>query len=207
MPTSFALPELPYAYDALEPYVDAATMMVHHDKHHQTYTDKLNEAVAKHVEINMSQAEDLLRDLGAIPEDIRTAIRNHGGGYVNHNLFWLTMAPPGQDKPGGKTAELLTSAFGAFESFKEKFTAAALGQFGSGWAWLVLNRDGKAEITSTSNQDTPLSQGQTPLLCLDVWEHAYYLKYQSRRPEYVDAWWHVVNWAEVEKRLAVARTK
>jgi len=199
----FTLPPLPYAYDALEPHIDARTMEIHHDKHHAGYVANLNKAVADQPDLAKKSAEDLLKDLNAIPESIRTAVRNNGGGHYNHSLFWQMMKPNGGGEPGGDLAKAVDSAFGSFSAFKENFGKAALGQFGSGWAWLIL--DGKAlKIEGTPNQDTPLSQGRTPLLGLDVWEHAYYLKNQNRRADYVAAWWNVVNWNFVAERYAKA---
>jgi Fe-Mn family superoxide dismutase len=199
----FELPKLPYAYDALEPFIDKQTMELHHTKHHQTYVTKLNEAIEKHPELSDKSLEDLLSDLDAIPEDIRMAVRNHGGGHANHSLFWTIMrAPKNEDNlPTGAAADTLTKSFGDFPMFKETFSKAATGIFGSGWAWVVRNADGTLAVTTTPNQDSPLSKKQMPIFGLDVWEHAYYLKYQSRRPEYIEAWWHVVNWNEIEKRL------
>ena len=197
----YTLPQLPYSYDALEPFIDARTMEVHHAKHHQAYVDKLNEAIAKHPEIADKPLEDLLRNLLAIPEDIRGAVKNHGGGHYNHSLFWNYMALPSQGGDGAPLGELLKkieNAFGSFEKFKEDFTATGLGRFGSGWAWLVSDASGALKIISTANQDNPISEGLTPLLGLDLWEHAYYLKYQNRRAEYVAAWWNVVNWKSIE---------
>jgi len=196
----FTLEELPYAYDALEPYIDAPTMKVHHDKHHQGYTDKLNAALEGRDELAGKSAEELLTDLAGVPDDIREAVRNSGGGYVNHNLFWEIMSPA-SGEPSGELAEALKKSFGGTDKFKEKFTEVATGFFGSGWVWLVRNSGGELEIVTTANQDTPLSDGATPLLTIDVWEHAYYLKYKNRRPEYIEAWWQVVNWEEVGKRL------
>lgn len=190
---------LPYAFDALEPHIDAKTMEIHYTKHHQAYVDKLNEALAKHPDLEGKTVEELVADLEMIPEDIRTAVRNHGGGHLNHLLFWQTLSPNADVQPNGKLKEAIDSAFGSFDGFKEKFAAAALGRFGSGWAWLVA--DGGLEIVSTANQDNPLTDGKTPLLGLDVWEHAYYLKYQSKRADYVQAFWNVVNWKEVEGRF------
>ena len=195
------LPQLPYSYDALEPFIDAETMEIHYAKHHQAYVDKLNEAIAKHLEIADKTLEDLLRNLLAIPEDIRGAVKNHGGGHYNHSLFWNYMAPPSQGGGGAPLGEFLKkieSTFGSFEKFKEDFTATGLGRFGSGWAWLVSDASGALKIISTANQDNPISEGLTPLLGLDLWEHAYYLKYQNRRAEYVAAWWNVVNWKSIE---------
>ena len=201
---SYQTPELPYAYDALEPYIDEATMRVHRDKHHTTYTTKLNEALASSPLMG-KPVEDLVRQLETIPAEVRTAVRNHGGGHVNHNLFWTVMTPQGGGKPEGDLAGAIDAAFGSFDTFRDKFTAAALGQFGSGWAWLVAS-GGKLDIMATPNQDSPLSVGKTPILGLDVWEHAYYLKYQNRRPEYVAAFFNVVNWKQVAANLkAVGR--
>lgn len=196
------LPKLDYDYNALEPYIDEATMRVHHDKHHQAYVDNYNKAVAG-TEFDSKPVEEVLKNLNAVPESIRMAVRNHGGGVVNHSLFWKLMAPKAGGEPKGKLADAITKEFGSFAAFKEKFEAAAKGRFGSGWAWLTVSK-GKLAIESTANQDTPLSEGRTPVLCLDVWEHAYYLKYQNRRPEYVTAWWSVVNWSEASKRFEAA---
>lgn len=199
----FTLAPLPYAYDALEPFIDEATMRVHHDKHHQTYCDNFNNAVAG-TEWAEKSAEDILRNLESMPADKKTAIRNHGGGFCNHNLFWTVMSPKKGGKPAGDLLKAMTDAFGGFESFQEKFTAAAVGQFGSGWAWLVVNQ-GKLEIVQTANQDSPISIGKVPLFTIDVWEHAYYLKYQNRRAEYVQAFWNVANWDEAAARFAQAK--
>jgi Fe-Mn family superoxide dismutase len=196
----FKLPDLPYGYDALEPYIDARTMNIHHTKHHQAYIDKLNAALKNHAELASKTVEELLSGLGSLPEEVRGAVQNHGGGHYNHNMFWQIMGPGQAGKPEGKIAEAIDTAFGSFDTFKEKFAEAAVGRFGSGWAWLV-DKNGKLEITSTANQDCPLSDGTKPIMGLDVWEHAYYLKYQNRRPEYIDAWWKVVNWAEISRRL------
>jgi Fe-Mn family superoxide dismutase len=196
---AFELPKLPYAEDALEPYIDAQTMNIHHTKHHQTYVTNLNAAIEKHPELAGKSLEDLLSDLNAVPEDIRTAVRNHGGGTYNHNLFWEIMGPKTGNSPSGELTKALESAFNSFDAFKEEFTKAATTRFGSGWAWLVKKGEGLA-VVSTANQDTPLSDGATPILGLDVWEHAYYLKYQNRRPEYITNWWNVVNWDEVARR-------
>jgi Fe-Mn family superoxide dismutase len=198
----FSLPPLPYPYDALEPYIDTLTMQIHHDKHHAAYVTNLNKALEPAPQLAGKSLEELLaNNLAVVPESIRTAIRNHGGGVINHNLFWEIMAPKAGGLPTGKLAEAIKSTFGSFDQFKEKFTAAGMGRFGSGWAWLVKTPDNKLDIYSTANQDTPLSESKQPLLTLDVWEHAYYLKYQNRRNEYVAAWWNVVNWPEVEKRF------
>jgi Fe-Mn family superoxide dismutase len=196
---AFELPKLPYPEDALEPYIDAQTMNIHHTKHHQAYITNLNAAIEKHPELASKSLEELLADLNAIPEDIRTAVRNHGGGTYNHNMFWEIMGPKMSPTPSGDLMQALETAFGSFDAFKEEFTKAAVGRFGSGWAWLVKKGEGLA-IVSTANQDTPLSEGLSPILGVDVWEHAYYLKYQNRRPEYVANWWNVVNWNEVARR-------
>jgi Fe-Mn family superoxide dismutase len=193
----YTLPELPYAKDALEPHIDAQTMEIHHGKHHQTYVTKLNEAV-KDTPFDGKPVEELIADLSAIPEKIRGAVRNHGGGHANHSLFWKILGPNGGGTPSGKLAADIDAAFGSFEAFKEKFEAAGAARFGSGWVWLVKNKDGKLEIVSTANQDSPISDGLTPVIGNDVWEHAYYLKYQNKRPDYLKAWWNVVNWKAVE---------
>ncbi len=201
------LPALPYDFAALEPHIDAQTMQIHHGKHHQAYVNNLNGALDKHPELHQKTLEDLLRNINTIPEDIRTVVRNNGGGHHNHSLFWTIMAPAGKGgggEPSGKLADALTKALGGFAKLKEQMTAAATGRFGSGWAWLVA-AGGKLEVLSTANQDSPLMDGKTPLLGLDVWEHAYYLKYQNRRPDYVAAWWNVVNWTEVGRRFTEAR--
>ena len=196
---AFELPNLPYAEDALEPYIDAQTMNLHRTKHHQTYITNLNAAIEKHPDLAGKSLEELLSDLNAIPEDIRMAVRNHGGGTWNHNLFWEIMAPKTAGSPSGELTKALEAAFGSFDAFKEEFTKAATTRFGSGWAWLVQKGDGLT-VVSSANQDTPLSEGATPILGLDVWEHAYYLKYQNRRPEYISNWWNVVNWTAVADR-------
>jgi superoxide dismutase, Fe-Mn family len=200
MPYPFKLPELGYAYDALEPHIDAQTMEIHHSKHHAAYTNNLNAALEKHPDLQQRDPEDLIRNLLAIPEDIRTAVRNNGGGFINHNLFWEIMKPGGSNKPTGALAKEIDSSFSSYDGFKEAVAKAATGRFGSGWAWLVVDKAGKLQVTSTPNQDNPISDGLTPLLGLDVWEHAYYLKYQNRRPDYVTAWWNVVNWDAVAQR-------
>ncbi len=198
----FTLPDLPYAADALEPYIDKLTMEIHHGKHHAAYIANLNKALETAPELAGKPLEVLLANgLAAVPESIRTAVRNNGGGTLNHAYFWPMMGPKAGGQPSGKLAEAIKGTFGNFEQFKEKFSAAAMGRFGSGWAWLVKDGAGKLDISSTANQDNPLSEGKSPLLGLDVWEHAYYLKYQNRRAEYVAAWWNVVNWPEVERRL------
>lgn len=198
------LPKLPYAYDALEPHIDARTMEIHHTKHHNTYVTKLNEAIAGNSELEAKSLEELLTNLDAVPEAVRTAVRNNGGGHFTHTLFWEIMGPNAGGAPTGELAEAITKAFGSFDAFKEQFSAAAAGRFGSGWAWLVVN-NGALEVTSTPNQDTPISEGKTPILGLDVWEHAYYLKFQNKRPDYIAAFWNVVNWDEVAKRYAQAK--
>ena len=199
---AFEVPPLPYAPDALEPHIDAQTMTIHHDKHHQAYVDKLNAAL-EGTEFADSSIEDIIANLDAIPEDKRTAVRNNGGGHLNHSLFWKSMSPDGGGDPDGDLAAAIESAFGSFDDFKEKFEAAGVGQFGSGWAWLVVD-GGTLAVTSTPNQDNPLSEGGLTLLGNDVWEHAYYLKYQNRRPEYLKAWWNTVNWPEVAARYSAA---
>jgi len=194
----FELQQLPYDYADLEPYIDADTMHLHHDKHHAAYTKNLNDALAVHPEFVPGSAEDLLKDLSKVPEDIRTKVKNNGGGYVNHNFFWQVMASKPQP-PSGPFLDALNSAFGSLDEFKAKFTASAVGHFGSGWAWLVSDKNKKLTIIDTSNQDSPLTLGLTPLLTVDVWEHAYYLKYQNKRPEYIEGWWNVVNWPKVSQ--------
>lgn len=197
----FKLPDLPYAYDALEPHIDARTMEIHHTKHHQTYTDKLNSALEKYPEwVQKEDIVEIIKNLEQVPEDIRTAVRNNGGGYLNHWVFWEIMSPDGGGEPVGTLAEKIKSDFGDFASFKEKFVEAAVSRFGSGWAWLVLD-GGKLNVLSTPNQDNPLSEGKEPILGVDVWEHAYYLKYQNRRPDYLEAWWNVVSWEAVNKHF------
>ncbi len=205
---AYELAPLPYDYNALEPYIDAETMHLHHDKHHQAYVNNLNAAVANHPELAAKSVDELLANLDAVPEAIRTAVRNHGGGTANHNLFWSILGPvnaPGVGgAPTGAIAQQIAADFGGFEEFKKAFNEAATKQFGSGWGWLVFT-GGKLKIVTTGNQDTPVSQGLYPILCNDVWEHAYYLKYQNRRPDYLAAWWNVVNWNEIDKRFAKAK--
>jgi superoxide dismutase, Fe-Mn family len=195
------LPPLPYAYEALEPYIDTETMHLHHDKHHATYVNTLNTAIEKHPELAAKSAEDLLRNLNSVPEDIRTTVRNHGGGHVNHTMFWQIMGPKAGAEPSGGLADEIRKVFGSFDEFKTKFNDAGAKQFGSGWAWLVRGNDSKLQIISTPNQDSPLLQGLWPIMGNDVWEHAYYLKYKNARADYLKAWWNVVNWKEVEKRF------
>jgi Fe-Mn family superoxide dismutase len=194
------LPSLPYDYNALEPHIDEQTMRIHHGKHHATYVNNLNAALEKHPNLQNKSVEDLLRDINSIPEAIRTAVRNNGGGHANHTLFWQLMKANGGGQPSGTIADAINSTFGGFDSFKDQFSKAGVGRFGSGWAWLV-DAGGKLSIESTANQDSPIMEGKRPILGLDVWEHAYYLKYQNRRPDYIAAWWNVVNWDEVNRRL------
>lgn len=198
----YTLQPLPYSYDALEPWIDAKTMEIHHDKHHQTYCDKLNEAINKHSELFEKEPEALLKDLNIVPEDIRGAVKNHGGGFVNHNLFWKILGN-GSKTPTENFLQIINRDFGSFELFKETFSKSALGQFGSGWVWLVKDALGKLSIMNLSNQDSPLSIGLSPVLCIDVWEHAYYLKYQNRRAEYIENWWNVINWNIVEELYTI----
>jgi len=198
---AYELPALPYAFDALEPFIDSTTMQIHHDKHHAAYVTNLNGAMEKHPELAGKPLEALLKDLNAVPEDIRTVVRNHGGGNWNHSMFWEIMAPKAGGEPSGVLAGAISAAFGSFTNFKGEFEKAANGRFGSGWAWLVKKSDGGLSVVSTANQDNPMSEGLTPLMGIDVWEHAYYLKYQNRRAEYVTSWWNVIHWAEVERRF------
>ncbi len=201
---AFELPPLPYAYDALEPYIDTQTMQLHHDKHHATYVNNLNAALQSHEFANLS-VEEVVRRLNEVPENIRTAVRNNGGGHLNHTMFWEIMTPGGSKEPTGELAAAINAKFGSFDAFKQAFNDAGAKRFGSGWAWLILDKSGNLAITSTANQDNPVTDGAFPVLGNDVWEHAYYLKYQNRRPEYLNAWWNVVNWDEVAKRYARAR--
>ncbi len=198
------VPPLPYPYDALEPHIDARTMQFHHDKHHATYVKNLNAALNKHPELKSKSVEELLRTLDTVPEAIRKTVRNNGGGHVNHSMFWKIMKPKGGGEPTGDIAAAINQNFGSFAAFKKQFNEAGAGQFGSGWAWLVRNKNGKLEVTSTANQDSPFSEGKYPILGNDVWEHAYYLRYQNRRADYLDAWWNVLNWEEINKRFAAA---
>jgi Fe-Mn family superoxide dismutase len=202
---AYELPKLPYAYNALEPHIDARTMEIHYTKHHQAYVTNVNNAIKGKADLEKKSVEDLIRDLNSVPEDIRTAVRNNGGGHANHSFFWKIMGPNAGGEPKGKLADDIKSTFGGFDQFKEKFAAAGVGRFGSGWAWLIKNSSSKLEIVSTANQDSPLmgkaiagAEG-TPILGVDVWEHAYYLNYQNRRPDYIKAWWNVVNWDAVAK--------
>ena len=194
------LAPLPYAFDALEPHIDAQTMQIHHGKHHAAYVNNLNAALEKHPELQGKSAEDLIKDLSAVPEAIRTAVRNNGGGHVNHTMFWQLMGPNGGSPPTGEVAEAINGAFGSFDAFKDQMNKGGAGRFGSGWVWLVDN-GGKLVIESTANQDNPMMEGKRPIMGIDVWEHAYYLKYQNRRPDYLAAWWSVVNWDAVAGRL------
>lgn len=201
---AFELPQLPYAYDALEPNIDKETMNIHHTKHHNTYVTNLNNALEGNEHLLSKSVEEVISNLDAVPEAARTAVRNNGGGHANHSLFWQVISPNGGGEPTGDLAAAINSKFGSFDSFKEEFAKAATTRFGSGWAWLAVN-NGELEVTSTPNQDSPLMEGKTPLLGLDVWEHAYYLKYQNRRPEYINSFWNVVNWDEVSKRYSAAK--
>ncbi len=201
---AYSLPQLPYEYDALEPHIDKETMNIHHTKHHNTYVTNLNAALEGQEALAAKSLEDLLADIESVPENIRTAVRNNGGGHANHTLFWEILSPNGGGQPEGELAEALTAKFGSFENFKEEFAKAATTRFGSGWAWLTV-KNGELELYSTANQDSPLMEGKTPILGLDVWEHAYYLNYQNRRPEYINSFWNVVNWDEVSKRYAAAK--
>jgi superoxide dismutase, Fe-Mn family len=194
------LPPLPYDYTALEPHIDEQTMRIHHDKHHATYVNNLNAALEKHPDLQKKAIEDLLRGINTVPEDIRTVVRNNGGGHANHTMFWEIMGPKGSGQPTGAIGDAIKAAFGGFDQFKEQFAKAGVGRFGSGWAWLI-DAGGKLVIESSANQDSPLMEGKKPILGLDVWEHAYYLKYQNRRPDYIAAWWNVVNWDAVNKRF------
>ncbi|HET9027291.1 MAG TPA: superoxide dismutase [Trueperaceae bacterium] len=202
---AFKLPDLPYPTDALEPHIDARTMEIHHDKHHAAYTNNLNAAIDKHPELAGKSAEELVQNVPGLPEDIRTAVQNNGGGYLNHNLFWEVMSPKGGGVPSGALAAAIDEAFGSFAAFQEKFAAAAATRFGSGWAWLVVTNGGALKVYSTANQDSPLMQGDTPILGLDVWEHAYYLHYQNRRPDYAKAFWNVVDWNAVAGKYSAAK--
>ncbi|MGR6897473.1 superoxide dismutase [Rummeliibacillus sp. BSL5] len=201
---AFELPNLPYAFDALEPHIDAKTMEIHHDKHHNTYVTGLNDALSGKSEFEGKSVEEIIANLDAVPEDVRTAVRNNGGGHANHSLFWQLLSANGGGEPTGELKEAIDAKFGSLDAFKEKFAAAAKTRFGSGWAWLVLS-NGELEIMSTPNQDSPIMEGKTPLLGLDVWEHAYYLNYQNRRPDYISAFWNVVNWNKVAELYKAAK--
>jgi Fe-Mn family superoxide dismutase len=199
---AFELPPLPYPSNALEPHIDQQTMEIHHGKHHNAYVTNLNKALEGQPDLQNKSLEELLTSINTLPSSIQNAVRNNGGGHSNHSMFWQIMSPNGGGAPSGDLATAINSAFGSFDAFKEQFAAAGVGRFGSGWAWLVVAPDGSLSISSTPNQDTPIMEGKTPILGLDVWEHAYYLKYQNRRPDYIAAWWNVVNWAEVARRYA-----
>ncbi len=201
---AYEVPPLPYDYAALEPHIDEATMRLHHDKHHQAYVTNLNAAIEKHPELSGKSPEDLLKDLAAVPDDIRPAVRNNGGGHVNHTMFWQIMTPGGGGTPTGALAQAIDSAFGSFDAFKAQFNDAGVKRFGSGWTWLVKTSDGSLAVVSTANQDNPLSDGQFPIMGNDVWEHAYYLQYQNVRPKYLEAWWNTVNWPEITRRFEQA---
>lgn len=202
---AFQLPALPYAYDALEPHIDARTMEIHHSKHHNTYVNNLNAAIENQPALQNKSIEEILRNLDQVPESVRTAVQNNGGGHANHSLFWEIMTPGGSSQPTGELADAINAAFGSFEAFKDQFSKAAAGRFGSGWAWLAVTPEGKLAVYSTANQDSPLSKGDTPILGIDVWEHAYYLKYQNRRPEYINAFFNVINWDKVAEKYAAAK--
>jgi Fe-Mn family superoxide dismutase len=202
---AFTVPPLPYDYNALEPHIDEQTMRIHHDKHHAAYVNNLNAALEGHADLQSKTIEQILGKLSDVPEQIRTAVRNNGGGHVNHTLFWEWMRPGGASEPAGALGDAINRSFGSFAGFKEQFGKACVGRFGSGWGWLTLDAKGTLAIESTPNQDSPVMDGKTPILGCDVWEHAYYLKYQNRRPDYVSAWWNVVNWTEVGKRYDQAR--
>ncbi len=201
----FVLPPLQYAFNALEPVVDAMTMEIHHDKHHATYVNNLNKALESHADLQNRSVEDLLKGINTLPENVRTAVRNQGGGHANHTLFWEILAPGGSKQPTGALSGALSSAFGTIDDFQKNFSDTAVGRFGSGWAWLALDSSGKLLVYSTANQDSPLMEGRTPILGIDVWEHAYYLKYQNRRADYIKAWWSIVNWDAVAKKFSTAK--
>src|SRR5437660_6318530 len=202
---AFELPPLPYDYSALEPYIDTQTMQLHHDEHHQAYVTALNNALKDQAQFASLSLEDLMRRINEVPESIRTAVRNNGGGHINHTMFWQIMKPNGGGEPTGAIASAIQSAFGSFDAFKTAFNDAGAKRFGSGWVWLVLDSSGKLHVTSTANQDSPFMEGRYPVMGNDVWEHAYYLKYQNRRPEYLNAWWNVVNWDEISRRYEQGR--
>jgi superoxide dismutase, Fe-Mn family len=202
---AFEVPPLPYDYSALEPHIDEQTMRIHHDKHHQAYVNNLNAVLEKHPNLQSKSVNELIQNLDAVPEDIRTVVRNNGGGHANHSMFWEIMSAGGGGEPKGELAAAIQSTFGSFADLKDKVSKAAVGRFGSGWGWLAVDQKGGLVVISTPNQDSPLMDGMTPLLGVDVWEHAYYLKYQNRRPDYVEAWWNVVNWDEVARRYGGAK--
>jgi Fe-Mn family superoxide dismutase len=202
---AFTLPALPYAFDALEPHIDARTMEIHHGKHHQTYVNNLNAALESHTDLQSKSIEELLQSIDSLPEAVRTAVRNNGGGHANHTLFWEIMTANGSSDISPELSAAIDSAFGSMDAFKDAFAKAATTRFGSGWAWLIVEPGGAVSVTSTPNQDTPVMEGKKPILGLDVWEHAYYLNYQNRRPDYIKAWWNVVNWAEVSRRYAAGK--
>jgi Fe-Mn family superoxide dismutase len=202
---AFEVPPLPYDYNALEPYIDTQTMQLHHDKHHAAYVNNLNAALQNAPQFASLAIEDLIRRLSDVPESIRTAVRNNGGGHLNHSMFWQIMSPNGGGQPGGELGNAINSTFGSFDQFKAAFNDAGVKRFGSGWAWLILDKNGSLQVVSTANQDSPLTDGSFPIMGNDVWEHAYYLKYQNRRPDYLNAWWNVVNWSEIEKRYQQAK--
>ena len=203
----YQLPPLPYAYNALEPTIDEETMRLHHDAHHNAYVNNLNAAVEKHPELFAKTVEELIRDIQSVPEDIRTVVRNNGGGHANHTMFWQIMGPDGGGQPTGALAEAINRTFGSFDQFKQQLTQAAITRFGSGWGWLSLSSDGTLRVESTPNQDSPLMEGRTPILGVDVWEHAYYLKYRNRRPEYVNTWWNALKWESIAQRYEQARRR
>jgi Fe-Mn family superoxide dismutase len=202
---AYELPPLPYPFSALEPHIDAKTMEVHHDKHHQAYINAANKALEGHPDLAAKPVDELLVDLNKVPESIRTVLRNNAGGHSNHSFFWKIMGPNAGGTPKGKLAEAINSTFGSFDQFKEELQKAGIGRFGSGWAWLVVNKEGKLQVTSTANQDSPISEGLKPVIGVDVWEHSYYLLYQNRRPDYLKAWWNVVNWDQAEKNFQAAK--
>ncbi|MFL9454622.1 MULTISPECIES: superoxide dismutase [Nostocales] len=206
-PGAIQLPPLPYSYNALEPHIDAKTMQFHHDKHHATYVKNLNAALNKHPELKGKSVEALLRNLNNLPEDIRTTVRNNGGGHANHAMFWRIMKPKGGGEPTGAIASAIKESFGSFASFKKQFNEAGVGRFGSGWVWLVRTKDGNLAVMTTPNQDSPIVEGNYPIMGNDIWEHAYYLKYQNRRADYLKAWWNVLNWDEINKRFVASSTR
>ena len=203
---AYEVPPLPYDYSALEPYIDTQTMQLHHDKHHGAYVTNLNAALQNNSQLAALAIDDLVRRLNEVPENIRTAVRNNGGGHANHSMFWQIMTPNGGGEPGGELASAIQQAFGSFDAFKTAFNDAGVKRFGSGWTWMVLDQNGKLQVMSTANQDSPLTEGLYPVMGNDVWEHAYYLKYQNRRPEYLNAWWNVVNWNEIARRYTEGRS-